>query len=318
MRLSEIMKNISHDSVNRFLNRERFTGQDLYNESAKELNIVGGSLSVDDSVLDKPYSNPAHADLIDYFWSGKHHKAVKGINLITMFYVDVVGKCLPVNFRIYDKKQTKTKNDHFREMLTELLLWGLQPAIITGDTWYSGLNNLKHIRKNALDFLFGVEKDRQVSLEKGSYVRVDHVNDIKVIPDDGLVVYLKEFGKVRLFRQLFKQEYRYYIMGVATLENLDSITYERFKKTHAEHWQIETYHRAIKQVCNIERFQVRNKNAIKNHVYCAIRAFCNLELMKIKHSIANWYQLQRSLFNDVIADFIRGQTMHNLHHAVNA
>jgi hypothetical protein len=47
-----------------------------------------------------------------------------------------------------------------------------------------------------------VEKDRQVSLEKGSYVRVDHVNDIKVIPDDGLVVYLKEFGKVRLFRHV--------------------------------------------------------------------------------------------------------------------
>ena len=158
VRLSEIMKNISHDSVNRFLNRERFTGQDLYNESAKELNLVGGSLSVDDSVLDKPYSNPDHADLIDYFWSGKHHKVVKGINLITLFYVDVTGKCLPVNFRIYDKKQKKTKNDHFRAMLTELLSWGLQPAVITGDAWYSGLNNLKHIRKNGLDFLFGVEK----------------------------------------------------------------------------------------------------------------------------------------------------------------
>lgn len=315
VRLSAIMKNISHDSVNRFLNRERFTGQDLYNESAKELNLVGGSLSVDDSVLDKPYSNPDHADLIDYFWSGKHHKAVKGINLITLFYVDVTGKCLPVNFRIYDKKQKKTKNDHFREMLTELLAWGLQPSVITGDAWYSGLNNLKHIRKNGLDFLFGVEKDRQVSLEKGSYVRVDQVNDI---PNDGLIVYLKEFGKVRLFRQLFKEEYRYYIMGVAKLENLDLITYETFKKVHAEHWQIETYHRAIKQVCNIEKFQVRNNNAIKNHIYCAIRAFCNLELMKVKNTIANWYQLQRTLFNDVIANFITEHAMHNLCHAVNA
>ena len=37
-----------------------------------------------------------------------------------------------------------------------------------------------------------------VSLEKGSYVRVDQVNDI---PNNGLIVYLKEFGKVRLFRQ---------------------------------------------------------------------------------------------------------------------
>ncbi len=47
---------ISHDSVNRFLNREHYTGRDLYNEASASLNLKGGTLSVDDSVLDKPYS----------------------------------------------------------------------------------------------------------------------------------------------------------------------------------------------------------------------------------------------------------------------
>ena len=85
LRLSEIMPEISHDSVNRFLNRERFNGRDLFNENKSELDLVGGVLSVDDSVLDKLYSNPEHATLIDYYWSGKHHRAVKGINLVTLF-----------------------------------------------------------------------------------------------------------------------------------------------------------------------------------------------------------------------------------------
>jgi hypothetical protein len=88
LRLSEIMSDISHDSVNRFLNRERYTGRNLFNENKGELNVIGGVLSVDDSVLDKPYSNPDYAPLIDYFWSGKHHKPVKGINVITLFYID--------------------------------------------------------------------------------------------------------------------------------------------------------------------------------------------------------------------------------------
>jgi hypothetical protein len=47
---------ISHDSVNRFLHREVYTGQDLFNEAKASLNLKGGTLSVDDSVLDKPYS----------------------------------------------------------------------------------------------------------------------------------------------------------------------------------------------------------------------------------------------------------------------
>lgn len=204
LRLSEIMPDISHDSVNRFLNRERYTGQDLFNENSSELNLVGGTLSVDDSVLDKQYSNPEHAPLIDYFWSGKHHKAVKGINLITLFYIDVTGKCLPINFRIYDKRQNKTKNDHFREMLSEVLSWGLLPIIVTGDSWYSSLGNLKHIRKNELNFLFGIEKDRQMSVERGSYTRVAKLMDWS---DNGTIVYLKEFGNVKVFRQLFKEEY---------------------------------------------------------------------------------------------------------------
>jgi len=39
LRLSEIMPDISHDSVNRFLSRERYTGQDLFNENKSELNL---------------------------------------------------------------------------------------------------------------------------------------------------------------------------------------------------------------------------------------------------------------------------------------
>lgn len=310
MRLSEIMPEISHDSVNRFLNRERFNGHDLFMENKVELVLDGGVLSVDDSVLDKLYSNPEHAKLIDYYWSGKHHKAVKGINLITLFYTDTNGKCLPVNYRIYDKSRNKTKNDYFREMLTEVIGWGLRPKIVTGDTWYSGLMNLKHVRNSGLDFLFGIEKDRLISLEKGSYIKVA---DMPEFPESGKIVYLKEFGKVRIFRQIFKEAYRYYIMGVANLENLESVCYANFKSAHDQHWQIECFHRALKQVCNIEKFQVRKSHAIKNHIYCALSAFCKLEIMKTKQVIKNWYQIKRQLFNAIIAGFIKsvGMTVMN-------
>ena len=74
---------ISHDSVNRFLLREDYTPRDLFQEVRADLNLKGGTVSVDDSVLDKPYSHLMA--LVGYFWSGKHHRVVKGINLITSY-----------------------------------------------------------------------------------------------------------------------------------------------------------------------------------------------------------------------------------------
>ena len=80
--------NISHDSANRFLLRESY-------EAKSNLNLIGGTLSVDESVLDKPYSQKMA--LVDYFWSGKHPKVVKGINRITLYYTDIAGNHSPVS-----------------------------------------------------------------------------------------------------------------------------------------------------------------------------------------------------------------------------
>ncbi len=49
----------------------------------------------------------------------------------------------PLNFRVVDKAEGKTKNDYFQDMLTEVLAWGLEPGFVTGDSWYSCVDNLK-------------------------------------------------------------------------------------------------------------------------------------------------------------------------------
>ena len=61
----------------------------MYDEAVKTLNPTSGTLSVDDSVLDKPYSYSVA--LVGCFWFGKHHRSVKGINLITLYYTDISG-----------------------------------------------------------------------------------------------------------------------------------------------------------------------------------------------------------------------------------
>lgn len=111
-------------------------------------------------------------------------------------------------------------------------------------------------------------------------------------------------GLVKIFRTIFKDEFRYYVMLVSQVEDLSCLNWWDFKRIHEQHWGIEQYHRALKQVCNIERFQVRATSAIKTHIFCAIRGFVQLEFLRYQAQIKNWYALKRDLFTEVIRSFI--------------
>lgn len=300
-RLAEIMEDLSHDSVNRFLLRERYEPKDLFEEIKPKINLMGGTLSGDDTVIDKPHSDPKITELIGYYYSGRHHRAVKGIQLITLYYTDLSGKSVPVNYRIYNKQDQKTKNDHLREMITEVLDWGLKPKRVTTDAWYSSKENLKLLKNEGLGFLTGVAKNRLCSVDGKNFTQVQNLE----IPESGLIVYLKNFGQVKVFRRSFKNEtYRYYIMYTPEKDTLSSIKRAEFTELHSIHWGIECYHRAIKQVCGISQFMVRTTEAIRTHFFSAIRAFTQLELMRSEELIENWYELQRNLSLQVARDFI--------------
>ena len=81
---------------------------------------------------------------------------------------------------------------------------------------------------------------------------------------------LREFGFIKLFRKVFKKEdSRHYILYLPDEDALNQITRNEFITIHDTHWGIETFHRAIKQVCAICRFMVRDSQAIKTHIFCS-------------------------------------------------
>jgi hypothetical protein len=300
-RLAQILEHLSHDSINRFLVRERYSPQDLFECVKPRIGLHGGTLSGDDTVLDKPYSNPSKTTLVDYFWSGKHKKVVKGINLITLYYTDPAGVSVPVNYRLNDKTDGKTKHDYFREMLFEVIEWGLLPESITADSWYACVETLTLLKHQEWGFLFAIESNRLVALDAQTYVQVHRLE----IPPDGVIVHLKQFGTVKVFRTVFKEEFRHYILFLPDAAALEACTESQFKRLHDHHWGIEQFHRAVKQVCNIERFHVRDPDAIHTHIFSALRAFVQLEFKRVTGEIRNWYEVKRNLFNPLIAAFIQ-------------
>jgi len=49
---------------------------------------------------------------------------------------------------------------------------------------------------------------------------------------------------------------------------------------------------------------VRTSEAIKTHIFCSIRTFTQLELMRAEELIENWYELQKNLYLQVAREFI--------------
>lgn len=293
---------MSHDSVLNFLVREEYSACDLFNGVKPLLILQGGTLSVDDSVWDKPYSNAKLNALIGHHYSGKHGKVVQGINpdmdgqllcLVTLFYTDVKGVRVAVNYRIYLQGEDKTKNELFPEMLDEVLDWGLSPKIVTGDSWYGSVDNLKWIRRKQMDALFAVEKDRKISTQQGVYLQVQQAQ----VGQDGLWTHLKDFDFVTLFRQEEQGKSRHYVYYKYAEKNkqeekVTKASEAEFEKVHKQHWHIELFHRAVKQLCNAEHFLVRRSCAVKTHIFAVYWAFVALEEKVVNKVIDNWYQFR--------------------------
>lgn len=293
-KLAAGMETLSHDAVLNHLIRESYEPKDLFLRSKELLVLSGGTVSCDDSILEKPYSDVSKNELVGYHYSGKYHKVIKGICLVTLFYTDTQGSRLPVNYRIYQQGSDKTKNTLFIEMLEEVLSWGLLPKLVTGDSWYASVFNLKWCRKHGLDALFAVEKDRLISTEKGQYQQVGQAH----IPKEGLFTHLRSFDWVTVFRKQEHGQARHYVYYCHQENKNDEpkkATLADFQVAHKTHWNIEEYHRAIKQLCNIENFLVRRAIAVKNHIFSALWAFVSLEEKVIKKIISNWYQFRESL-----------------------
>ena len=301
--MAEILGNISHDSINRFLIREHYTPKDLFDflVQTSQLQLVGGVLSADDTLIEKPYSNIKASDLIGYFWSSKAGKPMLGIPLITLYYTCPNGFTVPVNYRIYDKNDNKTKNEYLREMIEQVRQWGLEAVAFTSDSWYASKDNLNLLKNVEMGFVVGVAKNRQVRIGNQAYQRVDQLT----IPQSGLKVYLKGVGIVKVFCQQFKNESRrYYVLSTPETKNLETAGKQEFEKLHSIHWGIENYHRASKQLCGLQRFRVRLTKAIKTHVFCALRAFVELEIQVSRKQLNNWYSLQKTIYYETARKFI--------------
>ncbi len=298
---------LSHDSVSKWLRDEDFTSKDLWPHVKDMVSIEEGYLIADDSVLDKRFSR--NNELVGRHWSGNEHRLICGIDLVNLLWTQG-EECIPVDYRIYqsEKEGEKTKNDHFKDMLSIAKKRGFKPQYVLGDCWYGSVDNMKFIEKQGWKFIFGVKVNRQVSITKNIYVSISNLDWTKTPVQK---VWLKEFGYVMVAKIVLKDDdVRFVVTNDLSLTDIDTFIHYSLDdidtlKNHNDHrWNIETFHRGIKQTTGIEKCYSTLARSQRNHIFASFVAFVKLEYTRL-HDGISWYE-QKAVYARIGTRFAMG------------
>ena len=282
----------AHDAFTRLLQRLEPDPETLWSEAQTQVELLAGILVLDDSTLEKPYSK--FNSLVYRHWSGKQKEVVNGINLISLLWTDG-DRAVPTDYRIFDKdRDRKTKNDHFSEMLLEAHQRGFEPSMVCFDSWYSSVENLRLVRGLGWSFLTRLKGHRLVNPDKLGLQAVSEIG----LDETGRVVWLKGFGVIKVFRLIGRDgDAEHWATNKIEMTDLERVKYA------SESWQIEQYHRGIKQFCLIERAQARRPRPWRNHIGLCWRAFLRIE-SHCYHTGISWFEAKTSIIRDAVRAYL--------------
>lgn len=307
--LADHLEGVSHDVVGNSLKRERLTARHLW-ELAQGLidDHPNAYLIIDDSVQDKRYSRSI--ELVKRQYSGAEGGLVRGIGVVNLVHTTgKEGAHYPIDFRIYAKEADgKTKNDHFQEMLLRALdEKQIQAKTILFDNWYASWKNLKLVHRLGLIFYTTLKSNRVVSLSKeDGYVYPKDVDWTTDRLKSGVTVKLNKIPfKVKLFK------------GVATNGDIDWIITNDLDETvitqvaqeaNDVRWQVEEFHRELKQLTGSAQCQCRKARSQRNHLACCYHAWLSLKVQAIRLN-KTIYRVRTDLFSDYLRAELRNPSI---------
>jgi len=274
--MSKVTDDLAHAAVSRWLSRFTFRPQELWNQVKDVVSVPFGYLGLDATTFNQPYSR--ENELVKLQYSGDKHGLVNGINLVHLRWTDW-EKCVPVDYRIYQKDADgKTKNDVFIELLKKALQRDFSPLSVLFDSWYSSIEKLKFIRSQGLKFIGNLKSNRSVSCQRIQMA----VRDLELADKPVRKVWLKAGG------------HRLVCTAVATHGDLTyratndlSLTAEAEFTGHFQpRWNIEEFHRGLKQTTGIEKCYSTPAASQQTPIFAALVVLVRLETTSISEHVS--------------------------------
>lgn len=307
-------ESISHDRIQRFLSQREFTSADLWQvvkPHVRSVEHADGCMIVDDSIAEKPYTD--ENDIIAWHYDHSQDRMVKGINFISLLYhVPELEVSLPVGFKLVakteqyvDKKDGKTKrrspiskNEHYQALLRQAHHNRVRFRYVLNDVWYASAENMRFVKVELeREFIMPLKSNRKVALSEqekrqGRYVCVDAVpleaGEVRVVYLEGI-----EFPLL-LCKQVFVNDDGRQVAQYLVCSDVQ-LTHEQITAIYRTRWNVEEYHKSLKQNASLERSPTRTVCTQTNHFFASLCAYIKLELLKVSTCL-NHFALKSKLY----------------------
>lgn len=311
--LSDLLQNaISHDQITRLLNGNLLDSKDLWQyikpDVRKHETSSGGVLILDDTIEEKPYTD--ENEIVCWHHCHTKNRHVKGVNILSCLvrYGDVT---FPIGYEIVHKdiefcdvitKQKRrtasiTKNEHFRKLVGQCSKNQVLFDYILADNWFGAKENLDYIHKDLKKyFIIGLKANRTIALSESEKIKgnFQQVSTLDMEDDQAKTVWLKGNSfPITLVKKIFKNEDG--STGILYLASNDlNHDGQTLYQIYQKRWQIEVYHKSIKQNASLAKSPTKRVRSQSNHIFASIIAFCKLEKLQCQ-TATNHFALKYKL-----------------------
>jgi hypothetical protein len=275
----------------------------------RAMQSADGVIILDDTIAEKPYTD--ENEIVCWHYDHAAGRAVKGINFVSAMY-HAGGLSLPVGFCLIAKtehyldkktgkqkrKSPKTKNAYGRELLQQAVRNRIPFQYVLNDAWYASADNMKFIKHDLnKDFIMPLKSNRKVALslgdqQHGRFVRVD---TLELEDQVTLEVHLEgvDFPPL-LVKQVFTNEDG--SVGVLYLVSSDTtLTYDQLTTLYQRRWNVEPYHKSLKQNASLEKSPTQTVTSQTNHLFASLCGYIKLEMLK-RSTKLNHFALKSKLY----------------------
>jgi hypothetical protein len=308
---------IGHDQVTRFLSGQPLSSRELWLQVkplVRAHESEEGCLVFDDTIAEKAHMD--ENDLVCWHFDHSKQRNVKGVNLLTGFYVSSAKEgaeplripisymlilktvlCCDLRTRKIKRQCLLTKNQMMQMMLQQAIANQLKFKYVLADTWFASADNMRFINKCKKHFIFDLKDNRLAALSqpersKGHWTRIDQLD----LPDNTPVrVWLKDLDiPVLLIKQVFINQDLSTGVRFLVSNQLD-LSADRFATLYKKRWGVEEYHKSIKQNAATAKSLARTVQTQSNHIFAAIFAYVKLEKLKFAHAL-NHFALKAKIY----------------------
>lgn len=300
----------SHDQITRMLSSGAVDDKRLYLKGKDFIKTKGTegvvSLSIDDSIMRKPYSEVN--GLVGWHYDHTQGWCVKGINFVSALWSDDNGVSVPLSIQmvnkelVFNKKKGKeawkvieNKNEIFRAMVQRLTRSKTVDYVLC-DSWYSSKENMNYlVAECETNFIMALKSNRGVACNQ----KEAKAGNFKPLQDrklgKGVVkVYLKGVDfPLLVVKKVFKNEDG--SSGTLYLATSDlELSYEQILQLYKRRWKVEEYHKSMKNNCSLGKCQASSHSTQQSHFYLSAMAFLLLEKAKAQQD-KNHFALKKEL-----------------------